>query len=164
MHISSIYKSQFLYHKLPQFLRMFLHENPSASAVLQPHSHRSTETPELMFGRLFIGFPIAVHQHILTLPVLQIDSFHYQCYSYDGVAIILCSKTGFGSIILLAFAIIPVEDTNNIAWFLQLCVRHGIDFSSCPLFTDRGPLLSAVSRLSAVGFNANIMMCLQHFM
>ena len=116
-----------------------------------------------MFGRLFVGFPIAEHQKLLTLPVLQIDCFHYQCYSYDCFAIILCLKTGFGKIILLAFGIIPVEDTNNIAWFLQLCVRHGIDFSDCPLFTDRGPLLAAVRKLDTVGFNVNIMICLQHF-
>ena len=64
---------------------------------------------------------------------------------------------------LLAFGIIPVEDTNNIAWFLQLCVRHGIDFSDCPLFTDRGPLLAAVRKLDMVGFKVNIMICLQHF-
>ena len=163
LHIRSLYKSQFLYHKLPAYLEKFLRENPSASAALQPHYDSVSAPTEALFGRLFVGFPIAEFQNVLTLPVLQIDCFHYQCHSYDGVAIILCSKTGFGKIILLAFGIIPVEDTNNIAWFLQMCVRHGINFSDCPLFTDRGPLLSAVRRLDTVGFNVNIMICLQHF-
>ena len=95
LHIRALYKSQFLYHKLPGYLKKFLAENPSASAALQPNFHSADESMEMMFGRLFVGFPIAEHQKILTLPVLQIDCFHYQCYSYNGVAIILCSKTGF---------------------------------------------------------------------
>ena len=163
LHIRSIYQSQFLYHKLPAYLQKFLRENPSASAALQPHFESVGEGKESMFGRLFVGFPVAEFQNVLTLPVLQIDCFHCQCHSYDGVGITLCSKTGFRKIILLAFGIIPVEDTNNVAWFLQLCVRHGMNFSDRPLFTDRGPLLSAVRQLDKVGFNVNIMICLQHF-
>merc|ERR1712115_477414 len=137
LHLAAIHKSQFFYHKMSAYLNLFLEQNPGASAALQPHFFLNSPSSEPMFGRLFVGFPIAAHQNILTLPVLQINCFHYQCYSHDGVAVVLCSKTGFGKIVLLAFGMIPVEDTNNLAWFLQLCARHGIDFATSPLFTDR---------------------------
>ena len=150
------WRSQF-YHRLPQYLRKFSINNLLSSVVLQADASSQ-------FYRLFIGFPIA-HQHgQSTLPILMVDCFHYQCPNYDGIAIVLTSRTGFGLSVTYAFAIIPVEDTNNIAWFLQLCLLHGIDFD-CALFTDQGPLLSAangISRRFKVKFN--LMLCLQHLL
>ena len=149
-----IHQTRYLYNDLPQYLSYFASLNPDSSVVLQSDQRNQ-------FYRLFVGFPIARHYGILTIPILNIDSFHYQSKQYDGVAIVLTSKTGFGRNIMLAFAIIPVEDTNNIAWFLQMCHRHGIDFSTSPLFTDQGPLISAVRQLLAIeNFMINIMLCL----
>ena len=148
--------TRYLYNCLPRYLHYFRTLNHDASVALQADQNEQ-------FYRLFVGFPIAKHYGRLTLPILNVDSFHYQSKQYDGVAVVLTSKTGFGRNIMLAFAIIPVEDTNNMAWFLQMCTRHHIDFSESPLFTDQGPLLSAARQLAFhLNYQINIVLCLQH--
>ena len=114
------------------------------------------------FHRAFVGHPVACLGHSLHLPVLFVDCYHYQCPHYDGRLASLSSKLGDGSIVELAHAIIPKEDANNMAWFLQLCALHGVDFD-CALFTDRGHIISAVKKLtSATGLRFNLMYCVQH--
>ena len=82
----------------------------------------------------------------------------------DGIAIVSTSRTGFGFSVTYAFAIISTEDTNNIAWFLQLCLLHGINFD-CALFTDQGPLLSAANVITErLKIKFNLMLCLQHLL
>jgi hypothetical protein len=144
------------YARLPQYLNEFSIKNCFSSVALQSDQYDQ-------FYRLFVGFPIAHAHGKLTLPILMIDCFHYQCPSYDGVAIALTSKTGFGLTVVYAFGIIPTEDTNNISWFLQLCALHGIDFD-CALFTDQGPLLLAANAITQNFENVkfNLMLCLQH--
>ena len=144
-----------LYATLPQYLRQFNLENQETLVALQGDQNNQ-------FYCLFVGFPIACAQGKLTMPILMIDCFHYQCPSYDGITIALTSRTGFGLSVIFAFGIIPTEDTNNISWFLQLCLLHGVDFN-CALFTDQGPLLSAANAISQnFGISFNLMLCLQH--
>ena len=146
-----------LYARLPQYLRQFSLRNKATSVALQGDQNNQ-------FYRLFVGFPIAHAHGKLTMPVLVIDCFHYQCPSYDGVTIALSSRTGFGRSVIYAFGIIPMEDTNNISWFLQLCFLHGIDFN-CALFTDQGPFLSAANAISRnFGVSFNLMLCVQHLL
>jgi hypothetical protein len=144
------------YARLPQYLEEFSVRNTLSSVALQSDQHDQ-------FYRLFVGFPVAHAHGKITLPILMIDCFHYQCPSYDGIAIALTSKTGFGQSVVYAFGIIPAEDTNNISWFLQLCGLHGINFD-CALFTDQGPLLSAANAISQTfpRVKFNLMLCLQH--
>ena len=156
LRVKYIERLPIYYARLPQYLKEFSEKNQLSSVALQSDQ-------DDQFYRLFVGFPIAHEHGKLTLPILTIDCFHYQCPSYDGIAIALTSRTGFGLSVVYAFGIIPTEDTNNISWFLQLCVLHGIDFN-CALFTDQGPLLSAANAISQrfpqVKFN--LMLCLQH--
>ena len=56
-----------------------------------------------------------------------------------------------------------MEDSNDIAQFLQCCLRHGIEFSRVPPFTNQGPLLATVKELGKHGFKTNIMICTMHF-
>ena len=64
--------------------------------------------------------------------------------------------------VMLAFAIMPSKDTDSMCWFLQLCALHGTDMD-CALFTDQGPLLSAVRQLSSkICVKFSLMLCLQH--
>ena len=145
------------YHFLPHYMEEFANLNPDASVALQSDSSNH-------FFRLFVAFPIALPEHRskFTIPVLFIDCCHYQCPQYDGIAITLSSKTGCGLIVILSFAIIPTEDTDSICWFLQLCALHGIDMN-CALFTDQGPLLSAVRQLrDKILVKFCLMLCLQH--
>ena len=92
-----------------------------------------------------------------------IDCSHYRCSFYDGVSIFLTSRSGCGQTLLLAFGIIPVENTDHICWFLRLCASHGINFD-CALFTDQGPLVSAAGRLTndTPPLKLSLMYCLQH--
>ena len=153
-----IHKLRTLYRQLPGFLINFSSVNKDISVALQSDDHNQ-------FYRLFVGFPIAKHHGRLTIPILIVDSFHYQSTHYDGVAIVIVSKTGFGRTIILAVGIIPTEDTNNVAWFLQMCERHGINFADSALFTDQGPLLSAVRAMKNYSaFDCIIMLCLQHIL
>ena len=145
------------YHQLPEFVRSLLWKNSMVSVALQ-----GTSGIEPKFHRLFIGFPIACLGHHVHIPVLFIDFYHYQCPQYDGRLASLSSKLGDGSTVVLATAIIPNEDVNNIAWFIQLCSLHGIDFD-CALFTDRGHIISAVRQLTSLTkLKFNLMFCLQH--
>ena len=111
-----------LYATLPQYLRQFSLENQETSVALQGDQNNQ-------FYRLFVGFPIAHAQGKLTMPILMIDCFHYQCPSYDGITIALTSRTVYGLLVVYAFGIIPTENANNIFWFSQLCLFHGVDFN-----------------------------------
>ena len=155
LQIINILKKRHLYYDFPKYMTYFAHKNPTATIALQGDQHNQ-------FYRLFVGFPIAKHHGKLTLAVLIADCFHFQTPHYDGVAIVIVSKTGFGRTIIHAFAIFPIEDTNNIAWFLQMCLRHGLDLD-CALFTDQGPLLAAARILfEKFKLRFNLMLCLQH--
>ena len=146
------------YHLLPKYLLHFYELNPGSTVALQSDDCNQ-------FYRLFVGFPMAKYHGILTLPILVVDCFHYQCPQYDGTAIVMVTKTGFGSSVFLAFGIIPSEDTNSVGWFLQMCSRHGIDYAKSPLFTDQGPLLSAARILTQqYEYTFIIMLCLQHLL
>ena len=146
------------YHLLPKYLHDFSSLNPGATVALQSDQHHQ-------FYRVFVGFPIAKFHGIVTLPILVVDCFHYQCPQYDGTAIVMATKNGFGHSIFLAFGIIPSEDTNSVAWFLQMCAKHGIDYAKSPLFTDQGPLLSAARILTdRYDYTFIIMLCLQHLL
>ena len=146
------------YHLLPKYLHDFSSLNPGATVALQSDQHHQ-------FYRVFVGFPIAKFHGIVTLPILVVDCFHYQCPQYDGTAIVMATKNGFGHSIFLAFGIIPSEDTNSVAWFLQMCAKHGIDYAKSPLFTDQGPLLSAARILAdRYDYTFIIMLCLQHLL
>ena len=147
------------YHILPQHLLEFNNLNPDSSVALQSDSQGR-------FFRAFIGCPsgIAQAQKYFTVPILFIDCCHYQCPQYDGVIIILNSKTGNGEILPLAFGIIPIENVNNISWFLQLCALHGINLD-CALFTDQGPLISAAKQLHEhTSIRLSLMLCTQHLL
>ena len=146
------------YHLLPEYLLKFSSHNPGATVALQSDQNDQ-------FYRLFVGFPIAKFHGIVTLPILVVDCFHYQCPQYDGTAIVMATKNGFGHSIFLAHGIIPTEDTNSVAWFLQMCGKHGIDYAKSPLFTDQGPLLSAARILTdRYDYTFIIMLCLQHLL
>ena len=141
---------------MPQIFKQLSLDNPRMSVALQKDHNNH-------FCRAFIGLPVAFNQFDLALPILFIDSYHYRCPQYDGNIICLSSKTGDGSIIIFAFGVVPVENSNHMAWFIQMCALHGIDFN-CALFTDRGPLISAAKSLSqSTNINLSLMFCLQHF-
>ena len=113
------------------------------------------------FYRAFIGLPIATKQHHVAPPLLFFDSYHYRCPQYDGKIVGLCSKSGDGSIIDFGFGVVPAENANHLAWFLQMCALHNTDFN-CALFTDRGPLTSAVKLLTQhTKLEFSLMFCLQ---
>ena len=124
------------YARLPAFLNEMSSLNEYLSTVLQA-AEGSNE-----FFRYFHAFPIARHHGLLTQAISVIDCCHWKCNSYDGVMLFLVSKTGFGKTILLAVAILPVEDAASIAWFIQNCWRHGMTLEF-PIFTDQGPMLAA---------------------
>ena len=99
LYFVTTFQSRRQYEQLPQYLLHFSQLNPDASVALQ--ADQSTD----QFLRLFVGFPIAAHHGILTMPILVIDAFHFQSKHYDGRAIIFASKCGFGKTISLAFAL-----------------------------------------------------------
>ena len=143
------------YDFLPKYLTYLAQVNPKVTIALQSNQHNQ-------FHRVFVGFPMSGYHGRLTVPILIADCFHYRSPHYDGVGIIICSKSPFGRTIIHAFGIIPIEDTNSISWFLQMCLKHGLQLSDA-LFTDQGPLLSAARVMSEkFMIRFNLMLCLQH--
>ena len=96
------------------------------------------------------------------MDVLVVDCFHFKTASYDGVCMNFVSRTGFGRTILVAIAIIPIEDVNHICWVLQMCFRHGMELK-CAIFTDQGPMLAAAAAFyKAFQIKLKLQLCLQH--
>ena len=154
------------YHMLPQFLSTLIRRNGGfnhrnmISVALQGTKVPSDQPSH--FYRMFVGFPIACFGQSVHVPVLFIDFYHYQCPYYDGKLASLCSKLGDGSTVVLANAIIPNENVNNIGWFLQLCALHGVNFD-CALFADRGHIVTAAKQLTLqTNLRFNLMHCVQH--
>jgi hypothetical protein len=109
-----------------------------------------------------VGFPIALEVGQLTMNVMVTDCFHQKSKNYDGVVMHTVSQTGFGRTVLCVIAIILIEDTNHIAWVIQMCWRHGMDLQCC-LFTDQGPLLAAARTLfEKFRIKLKLQLCLQH--
>ena len=122
------------YARLPAFLEEMAKRNKFLSIALQA----ADGTNECF--RYFHAFPMAKFLGILTMAISIIDCCHIKCNSYDGVILLLVSKTGFDRTILLGVAILLVEDTASIAWFIQNCWHHVMTLEF-PIFTDQGPTL-----------------------
>jgi hypothetical protein len=144
------------FDELPSFLHLLAENNKNLTVALQSEANLNS------FFRLFVGFPIALEVGQLTMDVMVTDCFHQKSLNYDGVVMHIVSRTGFGRTVLCAIAIIPIEDTNHIAWVIQMCWRHGMDLK-CGLFTDQGPLLSAARTLfEKFQIKLKLQLCLQH--
>ena len=144
------------YARLPAFLLEMAKRNKSLSIALQAAGGTNE------FFRYFHAFPIAKFLGILTMAISVIDCCHFKCNSYDGVILLLVSKTGFGRTILLGVAILPVEDTGGIVWFIQNCWRHGMTLD-VPIFTDQGPMLAAARALyDKFKVRFLLVLCIQH--
>ena len=159
------------YKLLPKKLVDLITANPDISVNLN-----TDEDGRLL--RLFVGFPMARHVGTLTLPIYIADCFFYKIPSFNGVIFNICSKTPYGDIILLCFAILPKEKTRHLGWTIQCCVRHGMTFIY-PLFTDQGPLIATATVLQdeqqtieygdedeserTMKIFLNLMICVMHF-
>ena len=95
------------YKLLPKKLVDLITANPDISVNLN-----TDEEGQLL--RCFVGFPMAWHVGTLTLPIYITDCFFYKTPSFNGVIFNICSKTPYGDIILLCFAILPKENATQI--------------------------------------------------
>ena len=148
------------YKSLPAYLDELCRENKSVTTALQCDS-------ENRFYRFFIAFPIASPSYfgILTKPVFVVDCTHSNCLEYDGVIFNICSKDVNGSIIPLAFAVIPNEATEHLSWCIGMCWKHGMPLEKHAIFSDQGPLLAAFSSIRHEwGIQFFLQICQEHFL
>ena len=65
--------------------------------------------------------------------------------------------------VLLAIALVPIENIANMSWFIAMCYVAGLPINKWPIFCDRGHLLSAATYLKEThDFDLNLKYCLQH--
>ena len=145
------------YRKFPAFLQATCNMNPNTVTCALQFEEESN-----IFFRCFIAFPIAQELGRLTMNIIVADCFHFKTESCDFVIMNLATRTGFGRTILLAIAIIPIENVNHICWVLQMCLRHGMELK-CAIFTDQGPMLAASAAFyKAFKIKLKLQLCLQH--
>ena len=147
------------YNNLGAFLLQLKDENKNLTIALQlDHQNR--------FYRVFVGFPQSANFHgQVSYSFMQTDGFHFKGSSYDGIAIVYCTKTGFSRNMILAFAIVPRESTEHHSWSLQMLWRCNPNMTASQvLFTDRGHLLNAVRCIhDQLGITIPINYCDRHF-
>ena len=118
------------------------------------------------FMRCFVATPIATDQFFgkLTYPVFVSNCAHYKTKYYDGVLFNLSTKTIFGQIVTLAYAVIPRQSVRHLCWVIRMCWIHGIPVEKYPFFTDQGPLIDVFSAMMHTwGISFQVMLCLEHF-
>jgi hypothetical protein len=100
------------FDELPSFLHLLANKNKNLTVALQSEANSNS------FFRLLVVFPIALEVGQLPMDVMVTDCFHQISKDYDDVVMHIVSRTGFGRTVLCAIAIIPLEDTNHIAWVI----------------------------------------------
>jgi hypothetical protein len=89
-------------------------------------------------------------------------TFHNNSF-YDGLLIQLSSKHGFGGVLPLIAAWIPVENKEHFVFFLITMKVMGFDIENIPFMTDKGPLLSAVRFLYKMKhMKISVKFCTEH--
>ena len=146
------------YTRMAGWLQSLAKENPQLTVALQADTQGR-------FYRSFVATPIATSQFhgTLTFPIFVGDCYHYKHDQYDGVCFNLVTKTSYGDLIPLAWAIIPREKTTELAWIIQMCWKHGLHVNEHMFFTDQGPLV-AMFRSFHVNYQVPFYfsLCLQH--
>ena len=147
------------YVQLPAYLLFLQQKNPNVTIAFQNDTKGC-------FMRCFVATPIATDQFFgkLTYPVFVSDCAHYKTKYYDGVLFNLSTKTIFGQIVILAYAVIPRESVWHLCWVIQMCWIHRIPVEKYPFFTDQGPLIDVFSAMMHTwGISFQVMLCLEHF-
>ena len=135
---------------------MFKRNNPSATTSLQVDTKGR-------FFRVFISTPLLQHSSHLGQPVLGIDGTFFTSTMYSGQMLTLNTRDGNGETLLLACAIVHVENASNWHWFLQLCVKSGVSFKDNVVFMDRDKgSQAAVAALIRSGTVMHPRFCTEH--
>ena len=147
------------YNELSALLNRLKYLNPNMTIALQLDC-------EDCFYHLLIGYPDCIEKHgELTYNFLQTDGFHFKNPEYDGVCIVYFTKTGFGTNLIMAFAIVPRESQEHLAWSLQMLWRCSPTMTNPQIiFTNHGHLLSAVRSIyQELGIVVPLNYCDRHF-
>ena len=123
------------------YLKEYINNNPNSSCIVQVDSNNC-------FYRTLVSIPHATEVFENNcIPMFFIDGTFHNNNFYDGLLIQLSSKHGFGGVLPLIAAWMPVENKENFVFFLITMKVMGFDIEKIPFMTDRGPLLSAVRYL-----------------
>ena len=138
--------------KLESLLALFCEKNTGSVYSFDVDS-------ESRFDRAFVSHPFAVERQRHGQAVLGFDGAFMKSAKFNGTMLILVGRDGNNSNVPLAYALARSESAENCSWFVQHCKRAGINFSSAPLFTDRGSgLMSAFSSDSDI----QLIFCTRH--
>ena len=97
------------------------------------------------------------------LPMYFVDGAFYKSGLYDGVAITLGCKHGFGGALQLMAAWVPCENTSHYVFLLLAMKAMDMDIENIPFMTDRGHMIAAVRFLfKTTGMVISLKFCLEH--
>jgi hypothetical protein len=148
------------YFKLPHYLRLFQHHNPTSSVALQVDD-------EGCFYRMFVSLPLAKEVfESLCIPMLFHDGCFVKIQTYDGVLLLIVAKDGHGAAVPIACAWVPAESAAHVCWVIQMLIKSGIKVEEVPIFTDRGNLLAAAVALqqSVLAITLSLKFCIEHIL
>ncbi|CAI5736063.1 unnamed protein product [Hyaloperonospora brassicae] len=141
------------YKYIPSLIESFVKKNPGSIANYEksPHGH---------FIRAFFlpntsRMVLASQQQIFGIHVLRYDTV-----SYQGCMALLVTRDGNFTYQVMAFALLPTSDMDNMKWFLAMAKRGDVHFDGRPVFcshTEHG-LLRALSHDAR---HAKVMFCVR---
>ena len=129
-----------LYMLVSEYLDRIHSINPEMTVCLQKDTSNC-------FCRMFVAIPHAstIFQK-LCLPAVHMDGTFFKTSLYDGVLILVVATSGNGSLLLLAAAWVPVEDTQNLRFVLDMLTQAGL-MSPTSQFLLTGVSFSQLLRL-----------------
>jgi MULE transposase domain len=146
------------YAQIPGLCSEITKDNPGSRICFQLDQDKR-------FYRLFI----LLHSSLIALdgclPVLEIDGTFMKHPSYNGVCVVIISKTGDKKNVPIALSFVPCESTDHFIWIFLNLKAAGIPFDNLAVFSDRGKQMNAHRRLVHFGCTwLHLKSCTYHIM
>uniref|UniRef100_A0AAV1T4L9 SWIM-type domain-containing protein n=1 Tax=Peronospora matthiolae TaxID=2874970 RepID=A0AAV1T4L9_9STRA len=141
------------YKYIPSLIESFVQKNPGSIANYekdaQGHFIRAFFMPNA-------SRTVSMHQQ----QIFGIHVLHYDTVSYQGCMALLVTRDGNLTYQVVAFALLPASDVDNMKWFLAMAKRGDVRFEGNPVFCSHSEhgLLRA---LAHDAHYAKIMFCVR---
>ncbi|KAJ0392874.1 hypothetical protein ATCC90586_008940 [Pythium insidiosum] len=141
------------YKFIPSLLEAFGKKNPGSTVAYEKDEQNH-------FVRAFI-MPNAMSLALLCMQqIYGIKVINYDSVSYTGALVLLIGRDGNLQSQVLAFALLPNSEMEQMKWFLSMTISAGVRYDGCPVFCshNQNGLLRALAHEAR---NAKIMFCVR---
>jgi hypothetical protein len=132
------------YSQIPSLCSEIRKNNPGSRICLQLDS-------EGRFYWVFILLQSSLKALETCLPILEIDGAFMKHDTYNGVCVVIVSKTGDKMNVPIAVSFAPCERTDHFIWIFLNLKASGIPLENMVVFSDRGKQMNTHRRLVYFG-------------